>query len=127
MANFLIVTDVQRVLAGVMTAFSREPSGSRTSTIGAASSSRRPAVLTMRLISCRSSSSLSKYTSETDSFTPSRMAKMRSGPLMMISSMRGSSISGCSRPSPNRASNRRRLSPSASISSGEFVVTARRS
>ena len=36
-----------------MTAFSREPSRSRTSTIGAASSSRRPAVLTMRLIRLR--------------------------------------------------------------------------
>ena len=55
-----MVTDVQRVLAGVITAFRREPSRKRTSTIGDASSSRRPAVLTTRLTSWRSSSSFSK-------------------------------------------------------------------
>ena len=41
-ANLRMVSDVQRVDAGGITAFRREPSGSRTSTIGEASSSRRP-------------------------------------------------------------------------------------
>ena len=50
--------DVHLVAAGGMTAFRREPSRRRTSTIGEASSSRRPAALTTRLTSCRSSSSV---------------------------------------------------------------------
>ena len=55
-----MVTQHQRVVAGGMAAFSREPSGRRASTIGEDSSSRRPSGPISRLTSARSSSSSSK-------------------------------------------------------------------
>ena len=67
-----------------MIALTREPSGRRASTIGEASSMRRPTLATIRSITRSRCSSLANWTRVSVS-TPSRSTKTWSCPLTMIS------------------------------------------
>ena len=73
----------------------REPSGSRASTSGSASSTRRPSGARMRSIACRRSASVSNAT-PASSIRPARSTNTEPGPLTMTSSTVGSRSSGSS-------------------------------
>ena len=79
--------------------FTREPSGSRASTSGSASSTRRPSGARMRSIACRRSASVSNAT-PASSIRPARSTNTEPGPLTMTSSTVGSRSSGSSAPRP---------------------------
>ena len=83
-ANFRIVSsDPSRAMGG-RTAFTRDPSGRRASTIGLDSSTRLPTrdtILSMVRRRCASS----ENRASTGNILPSRSMKMSSGPLTMIS------------------------------------------
>ena len=80
---------------GGMTAFTREPSAMRASTIGWATESSRPARAAIRSESSMSSRELPSRTS-VDSRRPRRSTNTASGPFTRMSETSGSATSGCS-------------------------------
>lgn len=95
--------------SGGMMTLTRSPLGSRASTIGLASSTRRLTVETMRSMVCISCS-LEAKRSGSCSTRPPRSTKIWSGPLTMISEIEASSRSGSSTPRPSASSTTRRIS-----------------
>ena len=91
--NFRMVTTGPMSESGGMIAFTREPSGRRASTIGEASSQRRPSGATMRSMIRRTWSSFSNLMSVSSS-RPRRSIQTWSGPLIMISLIDSSRRSG---------------------------------
>jgi len=83
---------------GGMTAFTRDPSAIRASTIGWATESSRPARAAIRSESSMSSRELPRRTS-VDSRRPRRSTNTASGPFTRMSETSGSPTSGCSAPS----------------------------
>ena len=79
----------------------REPSGSRASTSGSASSTRRPSGARMRSIACRSSASVVERDAG-GSIRPARSTQTEPGPLTITSSTVGSRSSGSSGAEPER-------------------------
>ena len=88
--------------SGAMTTFTREPSGSRASHSGSASSTRRPSGARMRSIASRSSAADAKRTS-VRSRRPARSTHTGPTPLTITSSTPGSRSNGSSGPNPNDA------------------------
>ncbi len=101
--------------SGGITTFTREPSASRASQSGDASSTRRPSGARIRSIACISSASESKRTPVRSS-RPRRSTYTSSGPFTITSSTAGSDSSGSSGPSPVASSSTRRQSASRSAS-----------
>ena len=89
--------------SGGMTALTRDPSGRRASTIGLASSTRRPSGARMRSITCRRWASSWKRAS-TGAMRPARSTNTRSGPQTITSVTAGSRSSGSSGPRPSASS-----------------------
>ena len=96
-----------------MIALTRDPSGRRASTIGLASSTRRPSGDRMRSMTC-SRCAESANRAGAGSMRPHRSTNTASGPLTMTSVTSGSRRSGSSGPNP-------------SVSSTTACTTARRS
>ncbi len=96
-ANLRIVSSGPESESGAMIALTREPSGSRASTIGEDSSIRRPICATMRLmIRRRCESSLNRTV--VSYRRPWRSIQISLGPLTMISVMESSARSRSSGP-----------------------------
>ena len=104
-----IVSAGPSTASGGMTTLTREPSGSRASASGDASSTRRPAGASTRSITSRSCASVAKAMAVA-SRRPARSTHTSARPLTMISSTVGSSSSGCSGPRPSARSVTRRVS-----------------
>ncbi len=100
--------------SGGMITLTRSPEGSRASTIGFASSTRRLTVETMRSMVCISCS-LDENRIGSSSRRPRRSTYTCSCPLTMISLMEASSRSGSRMPSPRDSSTTRRMSCERSI------------
>src|SRR4051812_9115898 len=98
-----------------MTTLMRDPSASRASHSGDASSTRRPSGARMRSIECISSASLANRT-DVGSIRPARSTHTSPGPLTITSSTRGSDSSGSSGPSPVASPTTRAASASRSPS-----------
>jgi hypothetical protein len=110
------------VTSGITT-WRRLPSGSDASTKGEDKSTRRPDDCSMR--STRSRTSPSVSATEVSSGTPLRAMKTRSGPLIQISSISGSSKNGCSAPKPVSVATICRVVCASSASSGTDPPSAR--
>ena len=113
--------------SGAMTTFTREPSGSRASHSGSASSTRRPSGARIRSIASRRSAADAKRTS-VRSRRPARSTHTGPAPLTITSSTAGSRSSGSSGPSPNDRSATRATSASrapASSSAASRSTSAR--
>ncbi len=95
--------------SGGMMTLTRSPDGSRASTMGFASSTRRLTVETMRSMVCMSCSLLANRMGSS-SRRPPRSTKTWSGPLTMISLTEASSSSGSRMPRPRASSTTRRIS-----------------
>ena len=95
--------------SGGMMTLTRSPDGSRASTIGLDSSTRRLTVETIRSMVCISCSCEAKRTGSS-STRPARSTYTWSGPLTMISVIEASSSSGSSTPRPSASSTTRRMS-----------------
>ena len=91
--------------SGGIMALTREPSGSRASTMGDDSSTRRPTRETIRSITCIRCRS-SRNTTLVFSSSPCRSAYTRLARFTRMSEMEGSFSSGSSGPSPNTSSSR---------------------
>ncbi len=94
---------------GGMMTFTRSPDGSRASTIGFDSSTRRFTVDTIRSMVCISWSWEGKRSGNC-STRPARSTKIASGPFTMISVMEASSRRGSRMPSPSASSTTLRIS-----------------
>ena len=101
--------------SGGITTFTREPSASRASHSGDASSTLRPSGARIRSTACISSASEPKRTPVRSS-RPRRSTYTASGPFTITSSTAGSDSSGSSGPSPVASSSTRRRSASRSDS-----------
>ncbi len=112
----------RRVMDG-MTTCSRDPSGNMASTNGVLRSMRRPLLRSIRSTSSATSSLVRM--SVVSSERPRRAMNTRPGSLIQISSMVGSSSSGCNGPNPAIASWIARATPVRSLIGGSREVVAR--
>ena len=101
--NIRIVTTGPSSARGGMMALNREPLGSRASTIGEVSSTRRPTRETMRSMIC-SRCSLSRKTTSDFWIRPSFSMKIFLGPLIMMSPILSSLSKSSSGPKPKVSS-----------------------